>query len=213
MKKLFVLLVIGLLVEMVTAADAQAQTNITFSAGGDSATNLETIVCIRHGEKPRGGLGQLSVRGLNRSLALPNVLLGKFGTPQFIFAPNPTQKADNNKYYYIRPLATIEPTAVRCGLPVDTEFGYREIQGLETEITKPQYWNSTIFVAWEHGLLDNFAKNLVKDNGGNVSQVPDWPGNEYDMIFVFRISSANGQKKFSFTIDHEGLNHLSDDYP
>jgi hypothetical protein len=54
---------------------------------------------------------------------------------------------------------------------------------------------------------------MVKDNGGDVKQVPVWPGKEYDMIFVFKISTESGQKKFSFTIDHEGLNNLSDDYP
>lgn len=34
-----------------------------------------TIVIIRHGEKPSAGLGQLSCQGLNRALALPQVLL------------------------------------------------------------------------------------------------------------------------------------------
>ncbi len=208
MKKLFILLVIGLAV--CVPAGVKAQTN---APAATDATNVETIVCIRHGEKPRGGLGQLTVRGLNRSLALPKVLLGKFGTPQFIFAPNPNQKSDGNKYYYIRPLATIEPTAIKCGLPVDTEFGYEDIRGLEAELAKPQYQNATVFVAWEHGLLNEFAKNMVKDNGGDVSQVPDWPGKEFDRIFVFKITTENGQKKFSFTIDHEGLNNLSDDYP
>ena len=208
MKKLFVFLVIGLAVYV--PAGVKAQTNAPATA---DTTNVETIVCIRHGEKPRGGLGQLTVRGLNRSLALPKVLLGKFGTPQFIFAPSPMHKADGNKYYYIRPLATIEPTAIKCGLPVNTEFGYDEIKGLEAELAKPPYQNATVFVVWEHGLLDEFAKNMVKDNGGDVSQVPDWPGKEYDRIFVLKITTENGQKKFSFTIDHEGLNNLSDDYP
>jgi hypothetical protein len=209
MKKLYASLVAVLFL----AIGAVAQTNAPVSGSGDSIGGVETIVCIRHGEKPHAGLGQLTVRGLNRSLALPKVLLGKFGTPQFIFAPNPTQKVDGDKYYYVRPLATIEPTAIKCGLPVDTEFGYREIQGLESELAKPQYQNATIFVAWEHGLLDEFAKNIVKDNGGDVTQVPAWPGKEYDMIFVFKITTENRQKKFSFTVDHEGLNNLSDDYP
>lgn len=155
----------------------------------------------------------MNIRGLNRSLTLPKVLLAKFGTPQFIFAPNPTQKSDGNKYYYIRPLATIEPTTIRCGLPVNTEFGYQEIQGLESELAKPEYQNAVVFVAWEHGLLDDFAKNVVKDNGGDVTQVPAWPGKDYDTIFVFKITNDHGQKSFSFTIDHEGLNNLSDEYP
>jgi hypothetical protein len=190
-----------------------AQSNAV-EAGNISATTVETIVCLRHGEKPPAGLGQLSCQGLNRALALPKVLLEKFGTPQFIFAPNPTQKVDGtNTYYYVRPLTTIEPTAIRCGLPVNTQFGFLEIKGLETELQKPDYQNAVIVVAWEHFLLDDFAKNLMKDNGGDAKEVPDWPGKEFDQIFIFKIINTNGQKKISFTIDHEGLNGLSSDCP
>jgi hypothetical protein len=189
-----------------------AQTN-SVETVTNAAPTVETIVCIRHGEKPPGGLGQLTCQGLNRALALPKVLLGKYGTPQFIFAPNPTQKVDGDKYFYVRPLTTIEPTAIRCGLPVNTQFGFREIKELETELAKPQYENTVVFVAWEHYLLDEFAKKLMTDNGGDAKEVPDWPGKEFDQIFVFKITSANGQKKISFTIDHEGLNGLSTDCP
>ena len=110
-------------------------------------------------------------------------------------------------------MATIEPTAIRCGLPVNTKFGYTEIKDLEQELAKPEYKNATIFVAWEHGFLDEFGKNMVKDNGGNVKDVPEWPGKDFDTIFVFKFTTENGQKKFSFSVDHEGLNGLSDKYP
>ena len=183
-------------------------------ANGQAGPGTETIVCIRHGEKPHGGLGQLTVRGLNRALALPRVLLGKYGRPQYIFAPNPAEKVDGKPgYYYVRPLATIEPTAIQCGLPVNTRFGYTEIKELENELNKTNYQNAVVFIAWEHGLLDEFAKNMVKDNGGDPKDVPGWTNNEYDMIFVFKLAEANGKKTFSFTVDHEGLNGLSDNYP
>lgn len=175
---------------------------------------VETIVCIRHGEKPSGGLGQLTIRGLNRSLALPKVLLGKYGKPEFIFAPNPAETVDGTPgYYYVRPLATIEPTAIQCGLPVNTKFGYTEIKALENELTRTKYENSTVFVAWEHGWLDRFAKDFIKDNGGNPKTVPVWNGDEYDMVFVFKLTTIDGKKQLSFTVDHEGLNGLSDRYP
>lgn len=175
---------------------------------------VETVVCIRHGEKPHGGLGQLTVRGLNRSLALPKVLLAKYGKPQYIFAPNPTETVDGKPgYNYVRPLATIEPTAIQCGLPVNTKFGYTEIKDLENELTKTNYENATVFVAWEHGWLDRFAKNFVKDNGGEPKSVPAWRDDEYDMVFVFKLVTIHGKREFSFAIDHEGLNDLSDKYP
>jgi hypothetical protein len=193
-------------------AHANGQTNAARSTEV-SKPNVETLVCIRHGEKPRGGLGQLTCRGLNRALALPNVLLAKYGKPQFVFAPNPTQKVDDGAYYYVRPLATIEPTAIRCGLPVNTEFGYLEIKGLENELLKPIYQNATVFIAWEHVLLDDFAMELVKHHGGDPAQVPSWPEEDYDTIFVFKITKDTGRESFAFTMDHEGLNNLSDTCP
>src|ERR1017187_8769085 len=86
---------------------------------------VETLICIRHGEKPATGLGQLSCQGLNRALALPKVLRARFDMPAAIFAPNPgVQKSDQGQLYnYIRPLATIEPTAIALGLPVNTQYG------------------------------------------------------------------------------------------
>ncbi len=212
LKTLATLLLIG----FALIARADGQTNAVLSTG-TSVQSVETIVCIRHGEKPHGGLGQLTCRGLNRALALPKVLLAKYGSPQFIFAPNPTEKVDTKLaeggYYYVRPLATIEPTAIRCGLPVNTQFGYREIKGLESELQKKDCKNATVIVVWEHVLLDEFAKNLVKDNGGDPSQIPSWPPNEYDMIFVFKITTEKGRKTISVTIDHEELNGLSDTCP
>jgi hypothetical protein len=179
-----------------------------------ATSGVETIVCVRHGEKPPGGLGQLTCRGLNRALALPDVLLAKYGPPKFVFAPSPTQKVDGNGgYYYVRPLVTIEPTAIRCGLPINAEFGYREIKGLESELQKQQYQSATIFVAWEHVLLDEFVKDLLKTNGENPAQVPAWPGTDYDTIFVVRITHSPGGQSVTFAIDHEGLTNLSDAYP
>jgi len=197
---------------VISASAVDGQTSPA-SSTETSGPAVETIVCLRHAEKPHGGLGQLTCRGLNRALALPKVLLAKYGPPRFVFAPNPTQKVDDDKYFYVRPLATIEPTAIRCGLPVNTQFGFREIKGLEDELQKPEYRSATIFAAWEHGLLDEFVKNLVKDNGGNPAQVPAWPGNDYDTIFLVKITHAQSGDSVVFSIDHEGLDHLSDDCP
>ena len=87
-----------------------------------STKSGETIVVLRHGEKAVGGLGQLNCMGLNRSLALPKLLIGRFGRADAIFAPNPASRVRENSfstrsYSYVRPLATIEPTAIQLGLP------------------------------------------------------------------------------------------------
>src|SRR5262245_29460317 len=84
-------------------------------ASVSEATAQQTIVFFRHGEKPSCGYGQLTCQGLNRALALPAVLNAKFGNPDYLYAPNPAVKISDpaGSFYYVRPLATIEPTAIR----------------------------------------------------------------------------------------------------
>lgn len=191
---------------------AECQTNAS-EAADVQGVNVETLVCVRHGEKPKAGLGQLSCRGLNRSLALPRVLLSKFPRPEFVFAPNPNQKSESNTFYYVRPLVTIEPTAIQCGLPVNTQFGFKEITGLEAELLKERYKSATVYIAWEHSLLDVFAKDMVRNLGGDPAKVPPWASEDFDSIFVLRITTTPAGKTVRFAIDHEGLNNLSDQCP
>jgi hypothetical protein len=177
----------------------------------------ETIVMVRHGEKPLQGLGQLTCKGLNRALALPNVLIGRYGRPDFIYAPNPSvQVSDSSNvlYSYVRPLITIEPTAIRLAMPVNTQIGYADIDKLQKELTRPEYANSLIFVAWEHIKLYQFAQQMLRSNGKDPSAVPAWPNSDYDTIYVFHIVAANGKPEVTFTIAKEMLNNsLSDACP
>ncbi len=67
---------------------------LLLSAAGSSKSDdvTQTLVFIRHGEKPNEGLGQLNCKGLNRALALPPVIANSFGRPDVIYAPNPSDK-------------------------------------------------------------------------------------------------------------------------
>jgi hypothetical protein len=100
---------------------------VATAARSDNA--VETIALIRHGEKPHQGLGQLNCQGLNRALALPQIIARRFGKPDFIFTPNPSdRKMDAGVAYdYVRPLATVEPTAISFGLPVDASLRISDI--------------------------------------------------------------------------------------
>jgi len=172
----------------------------------------ETIVMVRHGEKPEAGLGQLNCQGLNRSLALPNVLLKKFGTPAAIFAPNPgIQKNDRGTLYnYIRPLATIEPTAIALSLPVNTQFGLDDLDALQTVLLSSTYQNATVFIAWEHRLAEEAARKILVTNGGDPATVPTWDGNDFDSIYIISVKTdAQGNRFASFRHDWQGLNKLS----
>jgi hypothetical protein len=202
--------ILFLAISVVTTKPGGAQTE-----DGTTSDKIETIVCVRHGEKPAAGLGQLTCQGLNRALRLPHVLIGKFGKPDFIFAPDPNQINHDpaGDFCYVRPLATIEPTAIQCSLPVNTHFGFTDIAGLKQELSKPAYAGATVFVAWEHRYLDNFVKDMIKSSGGDASQVPGWQGNDFDSIFVIRLVHNKKRTIGTFTRDKEDLDNLSTDCP
>jgi hypothetical protein len=188
---------------------AQAAQTATQAAtkAANQTTNLadgETIVLVRHGEKPPGGLGQLTCKGLNRSLALPALLIGRYGKPDFIYAPNPSVQVNDrssNNYSYVRPLATIEPTAIRLGMPVNTQIGFLQIDDLQKELLQPAYAHSLIFVAWEHEKLYAFAKQMLQSYGTGPVQVPDWPNSDYETIYVFHIARSGKDGAVRATLD------------
>ena len=171
----------------------------------------ETIVFLRHGEKPPAGLGQLDCQGLQRALRLPSVLKDLFGTPTAIFAPNPAVKKDDNgvSYDYVRPLATIEPTAITFSLPVNTDIGYEDTQGLLKALTAPDYANAVVFVAWEHHLARTAAQDLLKQFGADASAMPKWKSDDFDSLYVVKLKAGSGgSRTATFELMHQQLNGL-----
>ncbi len=177
----------------------------------------EKIILIRHGEKLKdSSLGQLSCQGLNRSLLLSKILIEKFGKPDYIFAPNPGfhEGKEKFKYSYVRPLATIEPTAIKLEMPVNTQFGYNEVNKLVTELMHIKYEKSTIFIAWEHKRIVEITKELFKKNKNNAaSLIPNWEDNDYDSIFVITIEKLKNEIKIEFKKDMQGLQNINEQCP
>jgi hypothetical protein len=177
----------------------------------------ETIVFVRHGEKPDAGLGQLNCQGLNRALALPAVVSNLFGKPDAIFAPNPAvQKTDDGKSYdYVRPLATIEPTAIAFGLPVNTSFGLSDTSGLRAALEKKRsaHRSGFVLVAWEHKIIVTLAKALLAHHGGDPGAVPKWHGDDFDSIYVIVLTAAYGTVTATFERKQENLNGLPQTCP
>jgi hypothetical protein len=167
----------------------------------------ETIVLVRHGEKPQQGLGQLDCQGLNRALALPAVIKKEFGKPDAIFAPDPAQEVDEHggHYAYVRPLATIEPTAIAFGMPIDASIGFSNINALKQRLEAADYRTALVIVAWEHAYIVKLARQLMTDNGGDPTSVPDWKGSDFDSIYVIRIARTGGAATAAFEHRHEGL--------
>jgi hypothetical protein len=171
----------------------------------------ETIIMVRHGEKPQQGLGQLDCQGLNRALALPTVIRTMFGRPAAIFVPNPSiQKIDEGVAYdYVRPLATIEPTAIAFGLPIDASIGLMDVAALKVRLVAPQFQNAFVLVAWEHVQIVQLARDIMSSFGGDPASVPKWKGSDFDGIYVIRINRSGGTVIAAFELREEGLNNQS----
>jgi hypothetical protein len=169
----------------------------------------QTIVFFRHGEKPSSGLGQITCQGLNRALALPDVLFARFGRPQWAYAPNPSQKISDpsGSYFYVRPLATIEPAAIRAGISVNTNYGYTNLSGLQSVLIRSSKANSTIYVAWEHAYLVKAVQNIMNAYGGGI-RVPAWTSGDYDALYVVRVRYTSSGITATFERDSQGLNGL-----
>ncbi|HTY03650.1 MAG TPA: hypothetical protein VMC81_07970 [Rhodocyclaceae bacterium] len=160
---------------------------------------------FRHAEKPPSGLGQLTCQGLNRALALPRVLTRLFGKPESIYAPDPSVEITEgplNHYSYVRPLATVEPTAIRLEMPINTQYGFKDIDGLIAEITSRPFSDQVVFVAWEHVYAHKLTIRLLRKYGGDTSGVPAWPGDDFDTLNVVTISGGKATYKHLA----EGLN-------
>jgi hypothetical protein len=177
----------------------------------------EKIVAIRHAEKPPTSLGQLTCKGLNRALALPKVLIPRYGKPDRIYAPDPGTRIGqlgNLSYSYVRPLMTIEPTAIELQMPVNALIGFRNVGELRRELLARENANSVIYLVWEHVYLNEFAKRLLKAYGKDPSVVPDWPNDEFDRIYVFQIKNVGKKKDLTFSIEQQQLTDtLSDKCP
>ena len=184
----------------------------TSSADG----GVERLIFIRHGEKPDQGLGMLTTKGLNRALKLPAFFAANYPAPDYIFAPNPSVAlteihGDGQRYDCVRPLLTIGPTAVQLGMPVNTQLPCNDPGRLADTVLEPQYHNATIYFAWEHIDLVEFAKVLLK-RFGNTDKVPEWDNSDFDTVFVFTIDWGE-PPRLTFEVSSQNLGPIAEAWP
>ena len=189
---------------------------VAVPATASATTSRETILFVRHAEKAPDGLGQLSCKGLNRALALPGMIGGRYGRPDAVFAPNPAErKADGTGTYdYVRPLATVEPTAIRFGLPIHADFGFKAIDKLREALLDPSLREAIVLVGWEHHQLNDFVPAMVKALGGDPTPVGAWVGADFDSIWKVTIDRDGTQvTHVDFTREQQGLQGQADACP
>ena len=172
----------------------------------------QTLVFLRHAEKPEGGLGQLNCQGLNRAIDLASLLPEKFGKAQYVFAANPTRNVEegelDNSYSYIRPLMTISPAAIKLGLPVNIEFSANDTSDLARELLDDKYHNSTIYTAWSHGYLPELINKVAREAvGGKQSITDDWESGDFDSLYVLTLTWHNGKATLQSQHYRQGLDN------
>ncbi|MCA4964945.1 MULTISPECIES: histidine phosphatase family protein [unclassified Pseudomonas] len=176
------------------------------------ADGTQTLVFLRHAEKPEGGLGQLNCQGLNRAIDLATLLPEKFGKADYVFAANPTRNVEegelDNSYSYIRPLMTISPSAIKLGLPVNIKFSANDTSDLADELLDDKYHNSVIYTAWSHGYLPELINKVAGDALGKKQKITeDWESNDFDSLYVLTLTWHNGKASLESHTYKQGLDN------
>ncbi|MDF9621068.1 histidine phosphatase family protein [Pseudomonas entomophila] len=178
----------------------------------------QTLVFLRHAEKPGEGLGQLNCQGLNRALDLATLLPERFGKADYVFAANPSRQVEegsqDQSYSYIRPLMTITPSAIRLGLPVNIDYGANDTEDLADELLRDKYRNATVYTAWSHGYLPELINTVAgKALGEKRVITEDWSGDDFDTLYVLTLTWRDGKASLLSRNVRQGLDHGEDGCP
>ncbi|MBT0333402.1 histidine phosphatase family protein [Morganella morganii subsp. morganii] len=172
--------------------------------------SVQTLVFLRHGEKPDNDSGQLTGKGLNRALALADLLIARYGKADALYAAAPKQSKLGNS---LRSLQTITPVAVRLSLPVHLEFHAKETKALRDALLDKAHHGHTVFVVWEHDNLIKVVRDILKQTGGDYSDMPAWPRDDFDSLWILTITRSQTETTVTFSQEKQGLDNLDSYFP
>lgn len=120
-----------------------------------------------------------------------------FGVLEYVQTglPSHLKQDDGKAFAYLRPLATIEPTAIANGLPVGTSIGYHDVDALVEALALVDHEACVTFVAWEQKTLVKAAKSLMKGAGGNPGDAPKWP-RDFDSLSILKFPDHGKKPQF-----------------
>ncbi|MHA6161135.1 histidine phosphatase family protein [Pseudomonas sichuanensis] len=196
---------------MLTAAAVPLAMDVVESRA-QPVDGTQTLVFLRHAEKPGEGLGQLNCQGLNRAIDLATLLPERFGKADYVFAANPSRHVEegsqDQSYSYIRPLMTITPSAIRLGLPVNIDYGANDTDGLARELLRDKYRNATVYTAWSHGYLPELINAVAgKALGEDRVITQDWSGDDFDTLYVLTLTWHDGKASLLSRNVRQGLDN------
>ena len=160
---------------------------------------LLKVVIIRHCEKPASG-SNCTCAGLNRALALPNVLDTVTGKPDYTFVPSLEM---GKKTKHSRMFETVMPFAVQKDLEINSSYGEADTANVALEVMKKR---GVVLMVWEHSNIPPIARNM------GVKEVPSWGKNDFDSIWIIEFSKTDKKGKLKspvMTIEQENINPSS----
>ena len=178
-KKVWVMLVLtGFWLPVLSADNSHLAVD---TGGGASGFRNVTVLIVRHAEKPKDGRG-LSEQGLQRAEGYADYfetlqLDGSSLTPRRLIAATNSAASE-------RSLLTLQPLAARLGLPVEQDYGKRQVKDLVTSLKKDNT-APVVLIAWHHGHLDK----LIDAFGGTSKKLHKcryWPSDVYNWLVVLR---------------------------
>ncbi|MDB6048029.1 MAG: histidine phosphatase family protein [Pseudomonas sp.] len=188
--------------------------SVSKSLATQTADGTETLIFIRHAEKPVAGLGQINCQGMNRAIALSTLLPRDYGNANFVFASNPSRHVEeglnDDSFSYLRPLLTISPSAIKLGLPVNIDFSANDTNDLADELMQDKYHGATIYTAWSHGYLPELINQVAAEaSGEEQSIIDDWDSNDFDSLYVLTLVWHGGKATVSHKLVKQGLDNGS----
>ena len=162
------------------------------------------IMVIRHAERPNGAQGvmpdgtpnpeALTAIGWQRADALVGLFAPPGGhftdphlrTPQAIYASGIAHHSDS-----LRPQQTVTPLAEKLGLRLNTDFPKGDEAALVRAATTI---GGVVLIAWEHEAIPEIAQLVL---GGNQGIPQHWPGNRFDLVWVFDRPDQSGMWSFA----------------
>jgi len=133
-------------------------------------------------------------RGWQRAGALVNFFAPRSGscvthitTPQYLLAADPGKDDQHSE----RPEETITPLSQQLDLNIDTSFHKKDFA---TMVTAAKQQNGIVLIAWQHQDIPEIGNAIM----GDQTSVPQkWPGNRFDIVWVFDLDKTSGKYKFT----------------
>jgi hypothetical protein len=163
-----------------------------------------TILMVRHGEKPGKPCGKdtkgdydLSEAGQERSQAYVNYF------ENYVAKTNDGSESQPIKIEYLfaaantdsshRPVETLTPLAQATSLPFNTDIADDSYKDVKKLLADQQYAGAGIVICWHHGMIVDFANDLLTVNHQQPPDLPTastWPTtydcNTFGWLFQIR---------------------------